>query len=169
GGYHGEEILRFPSSYGSTSFQFADMNADGYRDIIYTCGDNGDVTTVLKPYHGIYIYLNDGKDYFSQSFFYPMHGCYKAIARDFSRTGRPDLAAIAYFTDSSNPEWFVYLRNDGGMKFTAFAAPPEVNFDSALTMDAGDFDHDGLIDIVIGNALDGSNVKGAPFAILKRR
>jgi len=70
GQFDEEQVLRFPPSYGSTSFQLVDMNKDGFEDILYTCGDNGDYSPVLKPYHGVYVFLNDGHNHFKQNFFF---------------------------------------------------------------------------------------------------
>ncbi|MCW3081800.1 FG-GAP and VCBS repeat-containing protein [Segetibacter sp.] len=168
GTFDAKQVLRFPPTYGSTSFEMADINKDGFEDIVYTCGDNGDITGILKPYHGVYVFTNDGKDNFQQKFFYPMHGCYSVIAKDFKNTGNIDLAAIAYFTDPQKPEPFVYLKNDGNLHFTPYGPPKEINFESVLTMDAGDFNGDGKQDLIIGNSLvDPSNgVKSSPFAIM---
>ncbi|HVG16987.1 MAG TPA: FG-GAP and VCBS repeat-containing protein [Chitinophagaceae bacterium] len=163
-----KQVLDFPSTYGSTSFQMIDLDKDGFEDIVYSCGDNGDITGILKPYHGVYVFLNDGNNRFKQNYFYPMHGCYKVIAKDFRNSGQIDLAAIAYFTDSDYPEPFVYLKNEGHLRFTPYNPPEVMNFRSALTMDAGDFNNDGRPDLLIGNALTekGGNNKGSPFAIL---
>ena len=38
---------------------YADFDNDGFEDLIYVCGDNADITPILKSYHGIYIFLND--------------------------------------------------------------------------------------------------------------
>jgi hypothetical protein len=162
------QVLRFPPTYGSTSFEMTDINKDGFEDIIYTCGDNGDITSILKPYHGVYVFTNDGKNNFQQKFFYPMHGCYRVMARDFRSTGNIDLAAVAYFTDPQQPETFVYLKNEGNLQFTPYGPPKEINFESVLTMDAGDFNGDGKQDLIMGNSLSdpGASVKGSPFAIL---
>ncbi len=59
GGFQQEQLLRFPPSYGSSYFELADFNNDGYPDIVYTCGDNADYSPVLKPYHGVYIFMNE--------------------------------------------------------------------------------------------------------------
>ncbi len=162
------QVLRFPPTYGSTSFEMVDINKDGFEDIIYTCGDNGDITTILKPYHGIYVFTNDGKNKFQQKFFYPIHGCYRVMARDFRNTGNIDLAAIAYFTDPHLAETFVFLKNEGNLHFTPYGPPKEINFENVLTMDAGDFNGDGKQDIIIGSALISSDtaLKSSPYAIL---
>ena len=79
GNFEQKEVLRFPPVYGSSSFELVDLNNDGFPDIIYTCGDNADYSRVLKPYHGVYIFLNDGKNNFTQKYFYHIDGCYKQL------------------------------------------------------------------------------------------
>lgn len=152
GNFAESRVIRFPSINGSSSFDMVDMNNDGFKDIIYTCGDNADFSTVLKPYHGIYIYLNNGKNKFTQKYFYPINGCYKAIARDFDNDGDLDIATISYFADYQNQpeEGFVYFENQGNFDFKPFSLPITQK-GRWLTIDAGDFDHDGKIDLILGN------------------
>ncbi|HEX4849998.1 MAG TPA: VCBS repeat-containing protein, partial [Puia sp.] len=125
GVFEQEQVLRFPSIYGSSHFELNDFNGDGYPDILYTCGDNADYSQVLKPYHGVYIFLNDGKNHFSQKFFYPIHGCYKAIARDFDGDGDLDIATISFFADYAHDpsEGFVYFENKGNWNFVPSTLP----------------------------------------------
>jgi FG-GAP-like repeat len=176
GRFEEQRILRFPPIYGSSYFELADFNKDGFPDIVYTCGDNGDYSPVFKPYHGVYIFMNDGQNHFTQSFFYPINGCYKAIARDFDGDGDLDLATMAYFADYGNhpEEGFVYLQNEGGMQFKPYSLPA-TQVGRWLTMDAGDLDGAGKPDILLGNFSMGPSLSrgkqnwkiGPPFLLLR--
>jgi hypothetical protein len=176
GNFVTEEVLRFPPVYGSSSFELDDFNNDGYPDIVYTCGDNADFSPVLKPYHGVYIFLNDKTNHFKQKYFFPINGCYKAIARDFDGDGDLDIAVISFFADYEHQpeESFIYLENEGNFDFQPYSFPGAKS-GRWLTMDAGDIDGDGRIDLVLGNFSLGpgfvkSNVnwkQSPPFIVLK--
>jgi hypothetical protein len=125
-----------------------DFNKDGFPDILLTNGDNWDYSTIKKPYHGIRIYLNDGKNNFREAYFFPFDGASKALARDFDQDGDLDIAAIAFFGEAE--QGFVYLKNEGNFNFQR-AMLPEAAFGHWLTLETGDFDHDGDEDIVLGS------------------
>jgi len=178
GQFSEKEVLRFPPSYGSTYFELADLNGDGRKDVLYTCGDNGDFSTVLKPYHGIYVFINDSAVHFTQQYFFPMNGCYRAIATDLDRDGLPDIAAIAYFADYSHHpgEGFIYLHNNKGLHFDPHIVPgTEVG--RWITMDVQDVDGDGWADVLLANCSVGPVFnrgatdwkKGPPFLLLKNK
>ena len=154
GNFEIKEILRFPSVFGSTYFEMVDVNKDGLKDIVYTCGDNLDFSQVLKNYHGVYIYLNKGNDKYEQAYFFPIHGCYKALMRDFDNDGDLDIATISYFPDVKHQpqESLVYLENKGGFNFYPTSIKG-FNRGNWVTMDAGDVDGDGDEDIVIGSLI----------------
>ena len=144
-------VLRFPPVYGVSYFELVDFNNDGYMDILLTNGDNWDYSVIRKNYHGIRIYLNDGRDNFENTFFYPLYGASKAIARDFDNDGDLDIAASAFYHNDDNPEHsFIYLLNSGSLNFTAYATP-EASLGKWLTMDVGDYDRDGDLDIFLGS------------------
>jgi hypothetical protein len=155
GTFETKELLRFSPLNGSTYFELRDLDGDGLKDILYTCGDNLDYTAdVLKNYHGVYVFLNKGNYRYEQRYFFPIHGCYKALARDFDNDGDPDIAAISYFPDARNQlqESFVYLENEGGFRFSP-SSIRNYNSGNWISMDAADIDGDGDEDIVLGSML----------------
>ena len=148
--------LPVPPHYGSASLEFYDFNGDGHLDILATNGDNGDYRAILKPYHGVRIYLNDGNNAFKERYFFPMNGAFKALAEDFDLDGDLDIAAISMFADLNDrpEESFVYLENDGKLNFKA-SSISRVKEGRWLCMDTGDLDGDGDKDIVIGSFIRG--------------
>ena len=150
-----ERKLRFSPLNGSAHFELFDFNKDGYLDIIYANGDNADHSVALKPNHGIHIFENDGEDNFDEIYFYPMHGAYKAVPRDFDQDGDFDIAAISFFPDLINtPEaGFIYLENNSSTNELSFQAKTfsEANTGRWIAMEVADIDNDNDEDIIIGS------------------
>jgi hypothetical protein len=174
GGFIEKNILRFPPVYGSSSFQLVDFNKDGAVDILYTCGNNFANSRILKPYHGVYIFLNTGNFNYKQRYFYPINGCTKAIAADFKNRGKLDIATSAFFADlKNNPEeGFIYFEQDSLLTFKPHALPIS-KYGRWFTMDIqkqGD-----KTEIVLGNYSVGFKIQDIPtfwnthlpFVILK--
>ena len=176
GGFSSKNLLRFPAVYGSSSFQVVDFNKDGQLDLVYTCGNNFGNSRILKPYHGVYIFLNQGNFKLKQSYFYPINGCTKAIAADFNQDGKLDIATIAFFADlKNNPaEGFIYFEQDKPLHFIPHAVPIS-NYGRWKTMDT--INHNGKLDLVLGNYASGFKNqdfptfwnKNLPFILLENK
>lgn len=151
--FEAEKVLRFSPVYGSSWFELIDYNGDGFDDIITVNGDNADKSYVNKPYHGMRIHLNDGKNNFKETYFHPLNGATRVIARDFDQDGDLDMALLATFPDYENyPEYnFVYLENLDSERYT-FKQEHLSDFKMArwFLMDASDMDGDGDEDLVLG-------------------
>lgn len=144
-----EVVLGFPSVYGSSYVELADMNNDGYDDLIISFGDNADYSIIKKNYHGVAIYLNDGKYRFKKNWFYPTCGATKTLSGDFDNDGDIDMAMIAFFADSQKNSSFLYFEQQTKMVFNVSTlGVPQANW---LVMDANDMDGDGDKDIILGN------------------
>ena len=165
GGFSTKNVLHFPPIYGSSSFQLADFNHDGRPDILYTAGDNSDYSKVLKPYHGVYIFINQGNFSFKKQFFYHIDGCTKAIAADFKNNGKLDIAVISFFADFKDDpsEGFEYLEQTGNLQFTSHKISVS-NQGRWLTMDTCDYNQDGFTDLILGNfSMGGSLINQKDF------
>jgi hypothetical protein len=151
GAFSEKKVLDFPPVFGVSYFEMIDFNKDGFQDILLVNGDNWDLSPINKNYHGIRLFLNDGEDNFKQSFFYPLYGASKALARDFDNDGDLDIAAISIFADQEKAELgFVLLSNEGAYHFKPLILP-QAALGKWLTMEAGDFDRDGDIDLALGS------------------
>lgn len=148
------KVLEFSPVYGSSWFELIDFNNDGYDDIITVNGDNADYSYVHKPYHGLRIHLNNGRNQFKQKYFFSINGATRFVADDFDKDGDIDFGVVSTFPDYENkPERsFVYLRNLNSEDFEFQAEVLQnPNLGRWFLMDKGDFDSDGDMDIVLSS------------------
>jgi hypothetical protein len=149
------------------------MTGDGKPDLILVNGDNADQSQILKNYHGVRIFENEGKEKFTEKWFYPIHGASGLEVGDFDQDGKMDLFVIAFFPDrkESPKQDLVYFKQEKNGDFEPFILPnaPDFNW---LTITQGDLDRDGDQDVVIGTfAFDdlykAPTSKWSPFVILR--
>jgi len=162
-------LVEQPPTWGFAGFDVGDFNRDGKIDLLAVNGDNGDFALPPKPYHGLRIYLNDGTNRFQEAFFYALPGAYRAVARDFDGDGDLDIAAVAYYPDftAATLENFVYLENQGALKFDAHTLAESAD-GRWMTLDAGDLDGDGDIDLALGSFVRGPTTQPVPAALEAR-
>jgi len=144
-------LLRFPSIYGTSSFDMGDVDNDGDLDIVCTAGDNADFSTILKPYHGVYVYTNQGNMAFNQQAFYPQNGATKVMLADLDSDGDQDMLSIALFPDVAKrpAEGLIYFKNAGN-SFNQMTIPVN-HLGRWSVMDIADIEGDGDLDVVLGS------------------
>ncbi|MEL6652739.1 MAG: FG-GAP-like repeat-containing protein, partial [Bacteroidota bacterium] len=124
-----KRLLSLPPIMGSSDFEWIDFDQDGDKDILLTNGDNGDRSLLLKPYHGLRIYLNDGDYRFAERFFFPMHGASKVKAADYDLDGDLDLMLCSFYPDFENgqEQSILYLQQEAEFEFSASQFPAAKN------------------------------------------
>ncbi len=175
-------LARFPPVYGSMYFTLRDFNGDGSLDILYVNGDNFDYSRIAKPYHGVRILENDGKNNFHERYFFPIYGAARAAVADFDSDGDLDILATSNFADAAHEpdQGIVFLENTGRVTFQPYEFTAGAGNQWNLIATA-DLDKDGRPDVIIGAMNlesvatiqqgfgDRTSGKGPPLLVLQNR
>ena len=146
--------LLFGSSnqdYGSSGISLCDLDQDGDEDILYTNGDAFDyIPPQGRPWHGVQWLENKGGLNFEFHRICNFTGATNVRPADLDNDGDIDLIAVSAFNIWDRPESnsFIWLENAGDKQFIK----REISRDPThlLTCESGDFNNDGLIDVVTG-------------------
>lgn len=146
--------LLFGSSnqdYGSSGIALCDLDQDGDKDILYTNGDAFDYMPPQgRPWHGVQWLENKGNLVFEFHRICNFTGTTNVRPADVDNDKDIDLLAVSAFNIWDNPESdsFIWLENSGNMQFVRHEIAK--NPTHLLTCEPGDFNNDGLMDVITG-------------------
>jgi hypothetical protein len=157
GRFRKETIYTAPHpAYGSSGIQLVDLNGDGKLDVVYTNGDILDAPYLLKPYHGVSWLENRGRFPFEHHPITPMYGAMRAVAADFTGTGKKDIVAVSFLPAEFFPERkdlqldsVILLQQTAPGKFVRHTL--ENTACDHFTCAAGDIFNDGTTHLVTGS------------------
>ena len=146
--------LLFGSSnqdYGSSGISLYDLDLDDDMDILYTNGDAFDyIPPQGRPWHGVQWLENKGDLDFEFHRICNLTGATNVRATDIDNDRDMDLLVVSAFNiwDLSESNSFIWLENDGNMQFIKHEICK--NPTHLLTCEPGDFNNDGLMDVITG-------------------
>lgn len=137
--------------FGSSGIYISDVDQDGDQDILYSNGDAFDyIPPQGRPWHGVQWLENKGNLNFEFHRICNFVGAYNARPLDIDGDGDLDLFSVSAFNlwEKSDAQSFIWMENTGKMQFTKHDITN--NPTHLITMELGDFNKDGLIDMVTG-------------------
>ncbi len=148
------------ANWGSSGMEVVDLDSDGDLDVLLTNGDTFD-DDILKPYHGIQWLENDAGLKFRVHHLAGMPGAHRAAAADLDGDGDLDIVAAALLAGGSDRDqsqlpalvWLEQKRRGVFERRTLSMGSVR-----HATLDVGDLEGDGDLDIVVGNMTTDSKV-----------
>jgi hypothetical protein len=162
-GFRAETIFRaVVPVWGSSGIQLVDMDGDKDLDLVMSNGDSLDDFTV-RPFHGVRWFENEGSYPWKQHDLVAMPGVHRAQAADLDGDGDMDVLAAAFLPNAEHPAFQLLERQGNLAPFTSLGwleqtkpgvfvpRPLETGKLTHTTLDIGDYDADGDLDILTGN------------------
>jgi len=146
--------LLFGSSnqdFGSSGISISDFDRDDDIDILYTNGDAFDyIPPQGRPWHGVNVLENKGTLSFEFHRLCNFTGATNVRSADIDNDGDIDFFAVSAWNLWDDPESYslIWLENKGNMQFTKHNITN--NPTHLICCEPGDFNNDGLIDVVTG-------------------
>jgi hypothetical protein len=139
-------------NWGSSGIEAVDLDKDGDLDVVMSNGDMFD-DQILKPYHGIQWLENRGTFPFTEHTLVSIPGVQRAATADLDGDGDLDIAACALVpsrdADTRRLPSVIWLEQSPPGRFVLHVL--ERGVPTHATLDVGDLDRDGDVDIVVGN------------------
>ena len=156
-------------AFGSSGIQLIEMDKDGDIDVLYTNGDMYD-SYELKPSHGVRWLENQGQDGWHRHELTTMPGVHRALAADFNNDGLLDIAACALVPSRSMDSYtgpaldsLIWLEQTPNRQFIRHVL--ETGECEHATLEVGDFDADGDIDLAVGTMSEGVRQGALPVTL----
>lgn len=150
-----EKVLLFAApdpSWGSSGIEPVDFDGDGDTDLLYTAGDTFD-SRLIKPFHGIWLLVNEGDLRFKPRHLAAMPGVHRALPGDLDQDGDLDVVACSILPTQAiqgmNPDqlqatiWLEQLNDGSFLRHLIQSGPPQ---HPAMTL--ADLNGDGKLDVL---------------------
>ena len=158
GQFEKKEVFTAPHPHwGTSGIEPVDLDRDGDLDILLTAGDTMDDQVRFKPYQGVSWLENRGSYPFVHHSIGRYYGAMRAEAGDLDGDGDLDVIATSWIPELTEVQrenmdlpgvvWFEQT--------SAGSFEPRVLRDDACdqpTLEVGDIDADGLLDVITGTA-----------------
>lgn len=139
-------------SWGSSGIEPLDFDGDGDIDLLYTAGDTFD-SRLVKPYHGIWLLINQGGLKFEPRHLAAMPGVHRALAGDLDQDGDLDVVACAILPaqalqglETGSLQATIWLEQQADGSFLRHRLQSGIPLHPAMTL--ADLDGDGKLDIL---------------------